>query len=312
MHIGSSTSHFYRALGIEFHSQIGLTSNQIEDIEVNTQAYSEMLMIRQRPLDDFDPKNWKQVAACCWFDGKQLRLKLPELGWLQISPIEISYDLDPKADLSLLQVYLQSYALGVQAMLRRQLVLHASTVSRNGKAIVICGCSGVGKSTLAAALLAKGFTLVSDEITVINAEGLVQPGFNDIKIWRDTVDELALPREQLQSVRTGLEKYYYRPNHVSQHPVPIAAIYVLGTDNRVAMELKVVHGFGKFEPLRAQAYRHFLLAPLGLDSIYLKLSGDLLRKTPLVNVSRNLQRLKAEALIPLANAIEHNAQGWGC
>lgn len=311
MHISSSSSPFYRALGIEFRSDISLTSNQIEDSDVDKLGYSNMLSILQRPIIIPDSNGCIQVAACCWFDGEQVWLDLPELGRLQISSDEIAYDLNPEADLNLFQVYLQGYAFGVQALLRHQLVLHATTVSRNGKAIVICGYSGVGKSTLATALLAKGFSLVSDDITVINADGLVQPGFNDIKVWRDAVDELALPSKQLQQMRAGLEKYYYRPDRVTQQPVPIAAVYVLDVDSRVEAELNAVQGVGKFVQLRAHTYCHFLLSPLRLDSYYFKHSVALLGNTPLINVNRKRQRFTAGILTPLVDAIEQDAQGRG-
>jgi serine kinase of HPr protein (carbohydrate metabolism regulator) len=46
--------------------------------------------------------------------------------------------------------------------------LHASTVAVDGRAVVIAGPSGSGKSDLALRLLDRGFTLVSDDQTVIS------------------------------------------------------------------------------------------------------------------------------------------------
>jgi serine kinase of HPr protein (carbohydrate metabolism regulator) len=49
--------------------------------------------------------------------------------------------------------------------------LHASTVATDGRAVLIAGPSGAGKSDLALRLLDRGFTLVSDDQTVIKREG---------------------------------------------------------------------------------------------------------------------------------------------
>ena len=49
--------------------------------------------------------------------------------------------------------------------------LHASTVAINGRAVMICGPSGSGKSDLALRLLDRGFTLVSDDQTIVRRDG---------------------------------------------------------------------------------------------------------------------------------------------
>jgi serine kinase of HPr protein (carbohydrate metabolism regulator) len=49
--------------------------------------------------------------------------------------------------------------------------VHASTVASNGRAVLITGPSGSGKSDLALRLLDRGFTLVSDDQTVVKKDG---------------------------------------------------------------------------------------------------------------------------------------------
>jgi serine kinase of HPr protein (carbohydrate metabolism regulator) len=49
--------------------------------------------------------------------------------------------------------------------------LHASTVATNGHAVLIAGPSGAGKSDLALRLLDRGFTLVSDDRTLVRRDG---------------------------------------------------------------------------------------------------------------------------------------------
>ena len=49
--------------------------------------------------------------------------------------------------------------------------LHASTVAIDGRAVLISGPSGSGKSDLALRLLDRGFTLVSDDQTLVRRVG---------------------------------------------------------------------------------------------------------------------------------------------
>jgi len=57
---------------------------------------------------------------------------------------------------------------------RRYLLLHASAVERDGRALLMTGMSGAGKSTLAALLGSRGWRLMGDEFALIDPEtGLV-------------------------------------------------------------------------------------------------------------------------------------------
>ena len=49
--------------------------------------------------------------------------------------------------------------------------MHASCVALEGRAILLCGLSGSGKSDLALQLIDRGFTLVADDQTIVRKQG---------------------------------------------------------------------------------------------------------------------------------------------
>ncbi|QIK79787.1 aldolase [Sphingomonas piscis] len=49
--------------------------------------------------------------------------------------------------------------------------IHASTVAKDGRAVLITGMSGAGKSDLALQLIDRGWTLVSDDQTIVKRQG---------------------------------------------------------------------------------------------------------------------------------------------
>src|SRR3546814_19936106 len=57
---------------------------------------------------------------------------------------------------------------------RRYLLLHASAVERDGRALLMTGMSGAGKSTLAALLGSRGWRLLGDDFALVDpGTGLV-------------------------------------------------------------------------------------------------------------------------------------------
>ena len=92
--------------------------------------------------------------------------------WIRPSvAIAGDYMLPEAAPLPLAQGLLAAeMAMNLQMALgwRRHLLLHASAVEKNGRALVMTGESGAGKSTLAALLAARGWRLMGDEFALLH------------------------------------------------------------------------------------------------------------------------------------------------
>jgi HprK-related kinase A len=82
---------------------------------------------------------------------------------------------------------------------RRHLLIHASTVERDGRALVMTGASGSGKSTLAALLGERGWRLMGDEFALIDlADGTVLPFPRAVSLKNESIAvmERIVPEER--------------------------------------------------------------------------------------------------------------------
>ncbi len=71
----------------------------------------------------------------------------------------------------------------------RFLLLHAAVVERDRKAVLLPGRSGAGKSTLCAALVSRGWRLMSDEFAMVRpTDGWLQPHPRPISLKNSSID----------------------------------------------------------------------------------------------------------------------------
>ena len=75
---------------------------------------------------------------------------------------------------------------------RRYLLLHAASVERDGKALILTGESGAGKSTLAALLGERGWRFMGDEFALMEpATGMAWPFPRPVSLKNASIDVMA-------------------------------------------------------------------------------------------------------------------------
>ncbi|MBW4330365.1 HprK-related kinase A [Stakelama sp. CBK3Z-3] len=128
---------------------------------------------------------------------------------------------------------------------RRYLLLHASAVVRDGKALLMSGVSGAGKSTLAALLMARGWRLMGDEFALIDPMSGLVYGFPRLISLKNAA--IGLMRSTLPQGRFGpLMKATPKGN--IRHLVPDAqAIAAMETPARPALILFPTFGHAPAE-----------------------------------------------------------------
>ena len=147
---------------------------------------------------------------------------------------EIIVDPDPGVEEHVLRLFILGTTFAVLLHQRKEVtVLHASVVAIAGQAIAFAGAKGMGKSTMAAALQARGHDLVADDILAVKMQGdqpVALPGFPHLKLWPDSLASLGYGAERLPRLRPEVEKRGYRLNAgFTPMPVPLRCIYLLSS-----------------------------------------------------------------------------------
>lgn len=162
--------------------------------------------------------------------------------------IEGDYVLPDAAPLPLAQGLLAAeMAMNLQMALgqRRYLLLHASAVERDGRALLMTGESGAGKSTLAALLAARGWRLMGDEFALVDpATGLVHAFPRLVSLKNQAIDIVMdrMPDTLWGPALTGT------PKGTIRHLVPpVDAIAAMDTPARPALILFPHYGHERAE-----------------------------------------------------------------
>jgi hypothetical protein len=164
--------------------------------------------------------------------GEKLLLRIPRLARFLIAHgEEIDVELEPNAKEDVAAGWMLGTSFGILLHQRGALVLHGAAVASDGRAIVICGETGAGKSTLAAALCQQGCSFAADDICVIGLNGqrepIVQSDGRQFKLWQESILNLDLSERRGEAVLDDFEKYYVQPFDRITEPPKLCAIYVL-------------------------------------------------------------------------------------
>jgi hypothetical protein len=110
-----------------------------------------------------------------------------------------------------LAVYFLGPVMGFLFRRRHITCLHSSAVELHGHAVCLCGETGLGKSTTAAALALRGLPVVAEDIVVLQEAGdqfMAVPGYPRVCLWPESVQMLLGSGDALPLIAAGWEKRY--------------------------------------------------------------------------------------------------------
>ena len=193
---------------------------------------------------------------------------------------------------------------------RGLLTLHASVVGTGVGAIALLGPSGFGKSTLAAALAARGNAVLSDDIAAISSPArgppLVLPAFPFLRLWADALERLETPSLPLRRVRADIEKYLLPVGGFHAEPQALRAAYLLTQTNRQNIEFTALQPSEGLVWLRKNTHRWKFVEAFRQQRAHFRAIARIAGTVPIVRVVRPAEPFCLEAL---AERIESDLPG---
>jgi hypothetical protein len=242
-----------------------------------------------------------ELAARVGRDGDSLVADWSGRGRLTVScdRSDISFEPHPDADSVEVEKLRRGAIPLLLAHLAGSIPLHASAVAIDGRAIVFVGGSGLGKSTLAAAVCEEsGASLLGDDSVIIERKG---DSFHVVALeeshWLDAESARALGRRAEISGKTPLV-----PRRSDVRSAKLALIVHLGfVETREQPHLVPVGGLDAIGGLLAQLTRFSVDDP-EIAKRDLATLAELVERTPVVRLERprRLAMLRQTALVVAA------------
>jgi hypothetical protein len=226
--------------------------------------------------------------------GKQFLFHEPNVArFLLNDGVEIVFSPETEASVDDVPIFLLGTVFGILLHQRRHIVLHASAVQVGGKAILFCGGSGAGKSTMAAVLARGGYRVITDDVCAItlpdNGPPIVHPDGRQLKLWAQAIEELKLHANCGARVQRRIEKFYVRPRETINKAVPLGSIYGLreaDPDEMIGIERLNVRDSAVL--LLGQAYRPMLVQSLEQNEKYFRAAARIAHCSGVFGLTRPL------------------------
>jgi len=213
-----------------------------------------------------------------------------------------------------LVAYLLGSALAALLQQRRILPLHASAVRTDHGAVLIAAASGVGKSTLAAALQARGLAQLADDVTGIlfNDEGraMALPAFPGTRLWPDSVKALGRQGEEGRRVRAEIDKVYLPITNFCAEAQPMRGIIALSTHNRPDITVQPFAAQQRAAWIYRNTFRKRFMVGGGMTDFHFQAGTDLARQVEMVQIRRPSEGFALDALADRVVALLQDPADW--
>ncbi|MCW3837667.1 hypothetical protein OM513_16590 [Sphingomonas canadensis] len=214
--------------------------------------------------------------------GSRMLLKVPSgIRYLIEDGCRIVYSRSAEHEDGDVSLFLLGSAWAALCYQRGLIPLHASAVYIDGKVHAFTGRPGAGKSTLAAALSARGHPFFTDDVLIIDParlspDPLCFTGQKDLKLWRDAIELTGAARGVPVRSVAGFDKHYATPTNPTGAVAGVmASLVVLREGGRNSEpEITPIRGAPAINALRRAVYRPiFAEKILGNRALWQGLAG---------------------------------------
>ena len=173
--------------------------------------------------------------------------------------------------------------------------LHSSAIDFADGCIAFVGDSGIGKSTLVAALAARGHQIIADDVCFLRrdeqGELLAWPGISQLRLCEDAMQAVGWDVPRVERVSRGSEKYLIplRSSWNSGNQRRLRAVYQLDSAaGDIRPSVNRLQGAAAVEVLMRNIYRSSLAAHMGRQPAVFTICTAAASKVPIFRFSRPL------------------------
>jgi hypothetical protein len=292
-----SNLYAYVANGIPLHSEI-----EFPELKAGPNSSNVTIRLGKVPSHIENPT---YEGAASQAGGNKYLLKIRNVATYFLEKKEDQYQITIEilegVEMSEVRIFVLSSMLGALAHIQGFLPLHASGVVVNGKAILFCGKSGLGKSTLCAALYQKGFDFVTDNLASIfideNGTPMVHPSYSHFRLWEDSLKKLGQFSNDIVKMRDTIEKYnLILEDQLQDGAIPLHKVYHLNHRFENKITIEPMKGRQKADIIVNETFRIKLLNGLGRQEHYFSLLNQICAKTEIAKIYRPVDSFLLEEL----------------
>ena len=170
-----------------------------------------------------------------WVDPAGFQITWDGVAVFRVTPTgDISYRRYPTASDELIRVPLLGSVLAVALYFLGRLVLHGNAMCIEGKGALLLGAKGQGKSTLSAALVARGHAIQAEDVATVagSSGGAVEifRGMRQLRLWPDAIrPSLGEPSLPSRPIHEWSDKRVFplADQAATLAPLSLASIYIL-------------------------------------------------------------------------------------
>jgi hypothetical protein len=162
-----------------------------------------------------------------------------DAGWYVVDPAVPSIAMEDGGPSLLAELRLFGVPASLCAAVAGDVPLHASAVEIDGAAVLFAGPSMHGKTTLAAALTARGHRLLAEDTVrcVTGPTPAVYPGPSVVRLRSDVASRLHVPHAVVRPMANGRVALILEPDRRKDgRPVPLRSIFLLRSGDAVSLE----------------------------------------------------------------------------
>lgn len=249
--------YFYRIYGLRVQSQIPFSPAQPDapgEAEVRIVFGRIPDFLREAGRKGYG--TWTNGFTSAWFrvrDGTQVYVE---------GGNQITVELSEEPRMLLVTSLLLGAGMALICLQRGEPFFHGSALDAGGQAILLCGESGAGKSTVAMELLKRKLGFLADDTMRVHpgAGGmLAEPSYPQQKLCRDMALKCGKPLEELIYIDEERDKYAWRRQDCyRKEAVVLGKIFWLRKDpvdrRKDAVRIRRIMGKEALEILSAQLY----------------------------------------------------------